>query len=88
LCFHIIPLQNLWKGVYIVGFRSRRVRGAEVCNNWTHEGESGSHHMSQVLGRVVDPLFHLMTFFVDFFFSQSSISQKMTWKKDRVCLMF
>jgi hypothetical protein len=28
-------------GIYIVGFRSRLVRGAEFCSNWTHEGEVG-----------------------------------------------
>jgi hypothetical protein len=48
--------------------------------------ESGPHHACQFLGHVVDPLFHLVEFFIDFFFSRSSISQKIMWQKDWVRL--
>jgi hypothetical protein len=50
------------------------------------KGESGPHHACQFLGRVVDPLFHLVVFPIDFFFSCDSISQKIMWQKDWVRL--
>jgi hypothetical protein len=73
-------LHKIARGGYIVGFRSRQVSGAEVCSNWTHEGEVGPHHTARLLGRVVCPLSFLMAFHVDFF-SRSSISRKINGKK-------
>jgi hypothetical protein len=62
--------------LYIVVFRSRWFRQAKVCSVWTHEEESGSYHMGQLLGFVVDALFHLVAFPVNLFFSWSSNSRK------------
>jgi hypothetical protein len=42
--------------IYIVGFRSRRFCQSKVCIDWTHESRDGTHHASQVLGRMVGPL--------------------------------
>jgi hypothetical protein len=39
-CFSAAPLRNC-QGVNIADFRSRQVRGAEICVDWMHEGESG-----------------------------------------------
>jgi hypothetical protein len=62
--------------VYIVGFRSRRVCGANDCINWTHEGESGPHHGTRLLNYKVGPISRLVVLPIDFFFSRCSISQK------------
>jgi hypothetical protein len=41
-----------------------------------HEAKDGTHHVGQVLGQMVGPLFVLVVLPVDFFFSDSSISYK------------
>jgi hypothetical protein len=38
-------------------------------------------HAAMTLGHVKDPLYHLVAFPVDFFFSRSSIAQKMICQK-------
>jgi hypothetical protein len=65
------------EGVYIVGFRSRRVQGANVCDDWTQKVESGPYHVARLLAYMVGPLFGLMAFPFHFF-SISSIC----WKND------
>jgi hypothetical protein len=38
---------------FIVGLRARRFCKAKVCSNWTHETESGPHHVARNLARMV-----------------------------------
>jgi hypothetical protein len=71
-----LPIEKLLEGVYAVGFRSRRVRGVQDCIKMMHEARFGPHHVARVVAHVVGPLLVLVASLIDFFFSQSSISQK------------
>jgi hypothetical protein len=66
------------EGVYIVGFRSRQIRGDHDCIERMHEAWDGPHHMARKWVCVVGPLFRLVASLIDFFYSRSSIS----WKND------
>jgi hypothetical protein len=64
------------EGVYIVSFKSRRVRGVQDCIKTMHEGQYGPHHMARIVAGMVGPLSFLVASPIDFLFSRSSISQK------------
>jgi hypothetical protein len=82
-----LPHREITRGVlYIVGFRSIRIHEVQDCVQTTHEGQSGPHHGAKVVACVVGPNFRLAASPIDFFFSRSSISQKMTWQNVWICL--
>jgi hypothetical protein len=64
--------------VYIVGFRLRRFCRGEVYNKRIHEAKYGPYHAGRLLDCVMDPLLHVVVFHADFFFSRSSILEKLT----------
>jgi hypothetical protein len=57
--------------IYIIDFRSRRIRRAKEIVKRAHRVESGSHYASMKWGRVVHPLFLLVRFHIDFFRSSN-----------------
>jgi hypothetical protein len=78
LFFSVTPRKIVWGVLFIVGFRSGWVRRVKVCIDWMHEGGDGPHHTIQKWARMVPPLFLLVVFPVDYFFSRFSIF----WKND------
>jgi hypothetical protein len=76
MCFvflHCPLTKSPEEGVYIIGFRSRRVCRVQDCVEMTLKAKGGCHHMARVVARVVGPLSCLVASPVDFFLSRSSI---------------
>jgi hypothetical protein len=69
--FHVFrvfpPPCILTKGSYIVYFRWIHIRRAEGRGKMDHDRESGTHHTTKSLGRVVPPKILLVRFHVYFF---------------------
>jgi hypothetical protein len=80
LWFSVALLQNCQRGVYIVGFMSRRFCRVQDCIEARHEVGDGSHHVASRWVSIFPYLFSLvaflMSFLIDLFFSRSYISQK------------
>jgi hypothetical protein len=79
-CVSLLP--EIARGViYIVGFRSRWIRGGKEIQKRAHELGCGPHHAARKFDRVVDPFSYLMALHVDFFLECSSFPWKMVGQK-------
>jgi hypothetical protein len=65
LRFFVAPSQDRTWVLYIVFF-VKTAPSSQSLQQWDLRGGDGPHHMARKLGRVVDPLFHLVAFSVDY----------------------
>jgi hypothetical protein len=86
-CVSLSPSHKIIEGVvYIVRYMSRRSHTVQDCVETTLEGRDGAHHAVSMWDHTVPPPLFLVASPIDFFFSRSSISQKMMWQKVWVSL--